>query len=86
MADALASQLNSTKLGSVTPIYIVHPVPSTRRRYNMFALGFVADRDFIYRESHSEKWRENLKVPPKDTRTQTEVRYTFKKMLDLHLV
>ncbi|EEH07818.1 ATP-dependent RNA helicase DHH1 [Histoplasma capsulatum G186AR] len=38
MADALASQLNSTKLG----------------------------------ESHSEKWRENLKVPPKDTRTQTE--------------
>ncbi|PGH00473.1 ATP-dependent RNA helicase dhh1 [Blastomyces parvus] len=38
MADALASQLNSTKLG----------------------------------DTHSEKWRENLKAPPKDTRTQTE--------------
>ncbi|OJD23626.1 ATP-dependent RNA helicase dhh1 [Blastomyces percursus] len=38
MADALASQLNSTKLG----------------------------------DNHSEKWRENLKAPPKDTRTQTE--------------
>ncbi|OAX78645.1 ATP-dependent RNA helicase DHH1 [Emergomyces africanus] len=38
MADALASQLNSTKLG----------------------------------ENHTEKWRENLKAPPKDTRIQTE--------------
>lgn len=66
MADALAAQLSNTKLEYVS----LRPTGIVERKES-------SHKSCTRGTSTDTKWKEQLNVPPKDTRPQTEVRLLF---------